>query len=169
MRVAKFDPRIVALGDVDELNSALGVAMTFCDGTRHHERLRWTQRRLFSMGADLADPDCGARADALNERDVETLDAWLQQYRAELPRLRHFVLPGGGQAAAAVHLARAICRRAERSAFALSASQPVNTPVLTFLNRLSDVLFEMARGLNAAAGVGDTEWLGRRERPEPPA
>ena len=162
--VSKSDARIAALGDVDELNSVIGLALTFCPEGRERERLIWIQRRLLSIGADLANPGRRAHGDAVAAEDVAALDGWLSEYRADLPRLRRFVLPGGTQAAAAVHLARSVCRRAERSAFALGADAPITKPVLVFLNRLSDVLFEMARGLNAEAGVSDAEWLGPRER-----
>lgn len=163
-RSSKTGPRFAALGDVDELNSVLGFAMTFVTGTREHQRLAWVQERLFRMGSDLANPKHRARGDRVVDADVEGLDSWLLEYRSALPPLQHFVMPGGTPAAAAVHVARSVCRRAERTAFALAAQHPVGVPVLVFLNRLSDVLFEMARYLNAAAKVRDEEWLGPRDR-----
>ena len=163
-RVSKCDARIVALGDVDELNSAIGLALTFCPEGRERERLSWTQGRLFTIGAELANPGQRAQGDALSAEDVATLDAWLCEYQDGLPRLRRFVLPGGTPAAAAVHVARTVCRRAERSTFGLGAQPANGGRVSVFLNRLSEMLFEMARYLNSQAGVGDVEWLGPRER-----
>ena len=165
-RIPKSDARIEALGDVDELNSAIGVVLTLCVDTPQHERLTWVQERLFRMGADLANPAGRSGGDAIGRPDVDTLDQWLQDARESLPRLRHFVMPGGTPPAAATHLARAVCRRAERSACRLDQAHTVNPDVLAFLNRLSDVLFEMARQFNERAGARDVEWLGPRDRTE---
>ncbi len=163
-RVRKTDPRIAAIGDVDELNSVVGLAIALGPGELASARLAWTQERLLRLGAELANPGGRARSDVIRDEDVATLNEWLLGYRDTLPALENFVLPGGTPAAAAVQLARATCRRAERSAFGLTAAHPVQAPALVFLNRLSDVLFEMARAVNAEAGVGDTRWLGPRQR-----
>jgi len=169
-RIPKTDVRFSALGDVDELASMVGLTLTWLAGTREHERLVWVQERLFRMGADLANPGRRARGDEIAGADLEVLDAWLLEYRAALPPLQHFVMPGGTPAAAGVHLCRAVCRRAERSVFAVRALHPVHEPVPVFLNRLSDVLFEMARFINTQSNVADTEWLGPRDRkPSGPA
>ncbi len=167
-RISKSDARIELLGDVDELNSAIGVVLTLCADTPQHERLTWVQERLFRMGSDLANPAGREGGDAIGRADVETLDRWLQDARDSLPRLRHFVMPGGTPPAAATHVARAVCRRAERSACRLDQASgvKVNPDVLAFLNRLSDVLFEMSRQLNVRAGSRDVEWLGPRDRTE---
>ncbi len=163
-RVPKVDPRIAAIGDVDELNSVIGLAIALGPDELTSERLAWTQERLLRLGAELANPGGRARSDVIRDEDVATLNDWLLDYRDTLPALENFVMPGGTRAAAAVQLARATCRRAERSAFALTAVHPVEAAALTFLNRLSAVLFEMARAVNAEAGVGDTPWLGPRQR-----
>ncbi len=165
-RVSKTDGRIAALGTVDELNSALGVAMSACPPGDHLDRLAWMQTRLFALGSDLANPGRRARGDRIAPADIATLDEWLERYRADLPPLQHFILPGGTPAAAGVNLARAVCRRAEREVFDLAAQAPVSPHVPVFLNRLGDVLFELARALNHDANVPENIWLGPRDRPE---
>ena len=165
-RVSKTDGRIAALGAVDELNSALGVAMSTCPPGDHFDRLAWMQTRLFTLGSDLANPGGRARGDHITPANVAALDDWLDGYRADLPPLQHFILPGGTPAAAAVNLARTVCRRAERDVFRLAAGADVSAHVLVFLNRLSDVLFELARALNHEAGVPERVWLGPRDRSE---
>lgn len=163
-RLSKTDARIAALGAVDELNSALGVAMGSCPAGDHLDRLAWMQTRLFTLGSDLANPGQRARGDRISAADVKTLDTWLDGYRADLPPLRHFILPGGTPGAAGVNLARTVCRRAEREVFGLASQAAVSPYVPVFLNRLSDVLFELARALNCDAGVPDPIWLGPRDR-----
>lgn len=166
-RVSKTDGRIAALGAVDELNSALGVAMSACPPGRHLDRLAWVQTRLFALGSDLANPGRRARGDRIAPEDIAALDGWLDGYRADLPPLQHFILPGGSPAAASTNLARAVCRRAEREVFRLAGHAPVSPHVPVFLNRLSDVLFELARALNHEANVPEHVWLGPRSRPTP--
>ena len=164
-RLSKTDGRIAALGSVDELNSTLGVAMSACPPGDHFDRLAWMQTRLFTLGSDLANPGGRSRGDRITATDIATLDEWLDLCRAALPTLQHFILPGGTPAAAGVNLARTVCRRAEREVFSLSQQAPVNPHVPVFLNRLSDVLFELARALNHDAGVPEHVWLGPRDRP----
>jgi cob(I)alamin adenosyltransferase len=164
-RVSKFDTRIAALGTVDELNAALGVAMSSCPPGQHSDRMAWMQTRLLTLGSDLANPGGRARGDRITPSDVSVLDEWLDAYRAELPLLQHFILPGGTPAAASVNLARTICRRAEREVFSLDSEAAVSPDVPVFLNRLSDVLFELARALNHDADVHEHVWLGPRDRP----
>jgi len=165
-RVSKTDGRIAALGSVDELNSALGVAMSSCPPGDHLDRLSWMQIRLFTLGSDLANPGGRARGDRITSSDVAALDTWLAGYRQSLPPLQHFILPGGTPAAASVNLARTVCRRAEREVFRLTSESTVSPYVPVFLNRLSDVLFELARALNHEAGVPENVWLGPRDRPD---
>ena len=165
-RVSKTDARIAALGAVDELNSALGVAMSSCPPGDHLDRLAWIQTRLFTLGSDLANPGGRARGDRITAADTATLDMWLDGYRVDLPPLQHFILPGGTPAAASVNLARTVCRRAEREVFRLASEALVSPDVPVFLNRLSDVLFELARALNHEAGVPENVWLGPRDRPD---
>ncbi len=151
-RAAKTSLRIVAIGDVDELNATLGLA----GGGEELDRL---QRWLFDVGAELAAPP-GGRFDkpSVEARHVEWLEAAIDRHMAALPPLRAFVLPGGSPAAASLHLARAVCRRAERAILALHDEEPVRENVRVFVNRLSDYLFAAARAANAAAGVPDVEW-----------
>ncbi len=165
-RVPKTDLRIAALGAVDETNAAIGLAISACppDG-EHARRLGWVQTRLFALGSDLANPGGRARGDRVTRADVAALDDWLDGYRGTLPPLRNFILPGGAPAAAAVNLARAVCRRAERETFRLDAHAPVRPDVQVFLNRLSDVLFELGRALDHDAGAPDRIWQGPRDRP----
>jgi cob(I)alamin adenosyltransferase len=163
-RVAKDDLRVEAYGDVDELNAALGVCRAQSAQTDLREILERTQELLFALGAALATPDArhreknaltGPAADDVTalERHIDTLDA-------ELLPLRRFVLPGGSPAGAALHVARTVCRRAERRAVALHREAPLPDASLEFLNRLSDLLFVMARVENRRAGVADIEWRG---------
>jgi len=157
-RTRKDAARIAALGDVDELNSALGVLLAepLPDEVRHD--LTVIQHELFDLGGELSIPGYVL----LQEAAVARLDQLLAHYNAALPALQEFVLPGGCRAAALAHVARAVCRRAERSVVALAAMEAVNTTARQYLNRLSDLLFVLARVLNRAAGTGDVQW--RRDR-----
>ncbi len=163
-RVAKDDLRVHAYGAVDELNSFVGLALLDCAESLR-PRLEDVQRALFAMGAALAtNPE--ASADALTgpgvlDSDVEALESAIDAAEAELPELRAFVLPGGTPGAAACHVARTVCRRAERSVVALNRSDEVEAAALRYLNRLSDALFVWARLENARAGVSDIEWTRR--------
>lgn len=154
-RVAKTDARIVALGDVDELNSALGLLIAMGAG-EHAGFLAAVQQDLFDLGGELSIPGYAL----LRLERVAVLDAWLATANAGLPRLREFILPGGCLAAAQAHVCRTICRRAERSVIALAAAGPVSEPARQYLNRLSDLLFVLARVLNRDAGGGEPEWRG---------
>jgi cob(I)alamin adenosyltransferase len=159
-RRAKTDPVFTALGDIDELNSVLGVAISEIadDTTKAH--LRSVQSRLFDLGGAIATPGTPSRFDD----DVATLDTLVTTENAKLEPLRNFVLPGGTRAAAALHHARAVCRRAERSCWALHAAEPfADTGGIVYLNRLSDLLFVLARLANAAVGHAETLWQPRSE------
>jgi cob(I)alamin adenosyltransferase len=162
-RVAKDHPRVRAYGDVDELNATLGVALaTVADGTIR-DRLAPVQSDLFALGAHLATPPApeGRRRPALPAlpaaRPAE-FERWMDEADAELPGLRAFVLPGGSAGAAALHHARTVCRRAERSVVALAAGEAVPEAAIIYLNRLSDLLFTLARLENHRAGHGDVPW-----------
>ena len=165
-RRAKHDPRMAAIGEVDELNSALGFAALAVEGETL-ANLRRIQNDLFDLGADLATPlgDVGGRDFAPSEmvlRTVAAQVAWLERAidaaNAPLAPLTSFILPGGSEAAARVHLARAIARRAERAATSLADAEPVNPQALGYLNRLSDYLFVLARAINTG-GAGDVQWV----------
>jgi cob(I)alamin adenosyltransferase len=162
-RVPKDDARLEACGGADELNAAVGAARAAglpadLDGLA--ERL---QAELFVLGADLATPPgAKARPDQvvrLDEGAVGAVEAEIDRCEAELAPLSHFILPGGCPAGAALHLARTICRRAERRLVALARTQETSAVALPFLNRVSDLLFVMARLANARAGVEDRAWV----------
>ncbi len=153
-RIPKTHPRIVALGEVDELNSQLGVVLAYAEGTLAGAVLAQIQHRLFDLGAELAVPG----SVKLGEPDVADLDAELEELNGSLPPLREFVLPGGTPAVAQCHLARAICRRAERALWQLHSTEPMNPASLKFLNRLSDLLFVCARTLARHAGSAEALW-----------
>jgi len=164
-RVAKTHPRVAAYGEVDELNAALGLAVALLSGTALAAQLGAVQRRLFDVGADLATPRGGAAGDWLQrvpEAWVVELEAEIDAFDAELGPLTSFIVPGGTAGAAALHLARTVCRRAERAVVAAAeAGEDLGPAVARYLNRLSDWLFMAARVANARAGVADEPW--RRE------
>jgi cob(I)alamin adenosyltransferase len=165
-RVRKDHPRVEAYGAVDELNSALGLACAHSEQEDVRTLCRGIQARLFDLGAYLAAPDERGRAKAgiapPPEADVEELEREIDRFEGELEPLKRFVLPGGSQAAAAFHLARTLCRRAERSCVGLDAEAALAPSALGYLNRLSDLLFVLARVENRRAGLADVEWSGRR-------
>lgn len=159
-RVSKADPRVDAYGEVDEVNAALGLARAHCGDAEIDGLLAQLQRDLHAVGAVLADPrqaiaDRVAKA-RLGEANVARLEAAIDRHEAELPPLRHFVLAGGTPAGAALHLARTVCRRAERRIVALGPGVP--EVIIIYMNRLSDLLFVLARVVNHRAGVPETEW-----------
>ena len=154
----KTDAIFATLGDIDELNSALGVAIAQIDDEHLRELLARTQSRLFDLGGVVATPGESAAFDA----EVADLEAWIAQANSSLEPLANFVLPGGDPAAAALHLARAICRRAERALWEQlrDERQPDSTGAI-YLNRLSDLLFVAARLVNRRAGRDETLWQPR--------
>jgi cob(I)alamin adenosyltransferase len=162
-RVAKDDARVSAYGDVDELNSAIGVVRATNPTDFADDLLVSIQRDLFSIGGHLATPDpekvrkALARAE-LSEARVTAFEAAIDAADAELPALRAFVLPAGTPKAAALHLARTVCRRAERSVVHLASAADVPPLFLVYLNRLSDLLFTLARLANHRGGEGDVTW-----------
>jgi cob(I)alamin adenosyltransferase len=151
-RVPKDHPRVTACGTVDELNAVLGWAMTVVGESRTADRLRLVQNDLFALGAVLATPPASEGRPVpkgvpeLPTVRVGEMEAWMDAANEELPELRAFILPGGTPGAAALHVARTLCRRAEREG------------TLAYLNRLSDLLFTLARVENHCAGVADVEW-----------
>ncbi len=158
-RVSKADPRMAAIGDVDEANSAIGVAIVSLDGVEPAAALTRIQNDLFDLGADLATPGEDFVPSEMVLRivaaQVARLEREIDAMNALMPPLRSFILPGGSAAAASLHLARAITRRAERAAVASEA--PLNPQALAYLNRLSDYLFVAARAVNQN-GAGDVLW-----------
>ena len=166
-RVRKDDPRIWAYGEVDELNAALGLAVAELPDEDSRARLRRVQSELFDIGAELATPEVDARASRsraiprVEQDQVDALERWIDELEAEVAPLTNFILPGGSRAAAALHLARTICRRAERRVVAFGASVELSPTLVRYLNRLSDLLFALARAANARAGVAEPVWVGR--------
>ena len=160
-RVSKADPRVEAYGAVDELNAWLGLARANHVDADIDAMLEQIQRDLFALGAKLADPrhriaERVERA-ALGDAAVTRLEGWIDTLDAALPKLRRFILAGGSPAGALLHLARTVCRRAERHVVFLGA-EAVDGSVVVYVNRLSDLLFVMARAVNARAGVSEVEW-----------
>ena len=153
-RVAKDSARVTAYGTVDEANSAIGVVLACEVPAPVREVLVAVQHQLFDLGGELCIPGHAAIFDT----DIARLEAHLDVFNADLPVLKEFILPGGGEASARCHLARTIVRRAEREAVALSRLEPVRPQALRYLNRLSDLLFVAGRTLNRAAGRGDVQW-----------
>jgi cob(I)alamin adenosyltransferase len=157
-RVSKLDERIAAYGAVDELNSAIGVVLAGGSAPSIREVLLRVQNELFDLGADLSVPlEHEGRLRATQEQ-VDRLEAECDRFNAELPELTSFVLPGGGETAARLHVARTICRRAEREALVAANAHAVNQLVLVYLNRLSDLLFILARAANAGESHEEPLW-----------
>jgi cob(I)alamin adenosyltransferase len=162
-RVSKHHVRVMAYGDVDELNSALGLAMAVPPVDFEREILEQVQHDLFAIGGQLAtrEPEKVERALAkarIDERRIALLEQAIDRADAELPPLAAFILPGGTPKACALHVARTVCRRAERSVVALRELEPVPPIVLVYLNRLSDLVFTIARLANQRAGTPDRTW-----------
>jgi cob(I)alamin adenosyltransferase len=157
-RVSKTDLRMYAMGDVDELNSGLGLLIAFglpAGGELDMATLMTgVQQDLFDLGGELSIPGYTL----LKSERVAALDDWLKLANAGLPRLEEFILPGGSVLAAQAHVCRAVCRRAERAVVALAETQAVSTSARQYLNRLSDLLFVMARVLNRDAGGTEAQW-----------
>ena len=161
-RVAKSDARMAAIGDVDEANSAIGIAVTALGESDHAALLQGIQNDLFDLGADLAtpigdtpDPEWALR---IIPGQVDRLEAAIDRLNADLAPLNSFILPGGSAAASHIHLARAITRRAERTAVTAGAQCRLNPSALAYLNRLSDLLFVLGRVVNGN-GSGDIKWV----------
>ena len=157
-RVSKLDCRIGAFGTVDELNSALGVALAGDCPEPLRAPLERVQNELFDVGADLSVPWGVADRLRIDQAAVDELERLCDTFNADLPELRSFVLPGGTETAARLHVARTICRRAERDALEASRELELNPLVLVYLNRLSDLLFILARAANATAGRDEPLW-----------
>ena len=158
-RVPKDSARIAALGDIDELNSALGVVLAEEVPPQLRAAFEQVQHDLFDLGGELSIPGHGI----LKQAQVQALEKYLEAWNAELAPLKEFILPGGSRAAAAAHLARTVCRRAERTLVALGSQEPVGEHARRYLNRLSDLLFVAGRTLNRAAGSGDVQWRHQRK------
>ena len=158
-RVAKDSPRIAAIGDVDELNAAIGMARVYAAQSDLDGLLGRIQNWLFDAGAELASPEGGRiRVESLTGNEAAELERSIDSQTDALPPLANFILPGGSPLAAHLHHCRAVCRRAERSVVALHQIEPQREELLILLNRLSDWLFVSGRTANKALGVSDLEW-----------
>jgi cob(I)alamin adenosyltransferase len=153
-RVRKASPRIAALGEIDELNSTIGVLLAEDLPPDVRAALEDVQHDLFDLGGDLSIPG----RESMTKPQVERLERLLDGFNASLPRLKEFILPGGARAAALAHLARTVCRRAERALVALGEVETIADLARVYLNRLSDLLFVVGRTLNRAAGRSDVLW-----------
>lgn len=153
-RVDKFSPRIEVIGDIDELNSLIGLLLSMDTAVDMTELLLDIQHALFDAGGELSLPG----QTFIDERYVQAVEAAIDRYNSQLPPLKEFILPGGSQAAAVAQLARAVCRRAERHMVELNACEPVNRQTLIYFNRLSDLLFVLARTLARDYGGGEIFW-----------
>ena len=160
-RVPKHHPRIQALGDIDELNSALGLVLAEELPPRVAEALAQVQQDLFDLGGEVSIPGHAL----LQPAQVSRLDALIEEWNAGLAPLKEFILPGGTRAAAAAHLARTVCRRAERSVLAIAEKKSVTDVARRYLNRLSDLLFVAGRHLNRHAGRPDVQWRHEKRKP----
>jgi cob(I)alamin adenosyltransferase len=163
-RVRKDHPRVEACGAVDELNAVVGLARTKALPAEIDELLARIQNELFDLGAELATPQPAVQGLAvLDKREIAALETAIDRFDAGLAPLKTFILPTGTRAGAALHLARTVCRRAERRVIALAAemTESVSPQVVVYLNRLSDLLFVLARAANTAAGQADVEWQKR--------
>ena len=161
-RVPKDDVRVDAYGEVDELNATLGLARGFALPTDLDALLHRLQDQLFTLGAVLATPSdtkASSYIPELKAEWAEDMERAIDGFETELPKMTHFVLPGGTQAAAALHLARTVCRRAERRVVPLLRAGKIPQAVVVYLNRLSDLLFVMARLANHRAGGPDVKWI----------
>ena len=161
-RVAKDDGRVAAYGDVDELSAAVGAARARVGIPETAALLAEIQRDLFAIGGQLANPaersPKKVAKSALGADRVERLERAIDELEGALPPIKRFILPGGSPAAAALHVARAVCRRAERTVVGLARLEPLSPVVLPYLNRLSDYLFTAARAENRRAGMAEVEW-----------
>jgi cob(I)alamin adenosyltransferase len=165
-RVSKDHPRIEAYGTVDELNAVLGLVLCACDRShafegRLHAVVSAMQSRLFDIGADLATPEGAkqqARIHRIDDADVAEAEGWIDEFDGPNPPLRTFIMPAGTELSARLHVARTVCRRAERAIISLGSIEPVGDPLLRYMNRLSDLFFAMARRANHERGHADVPW-----------
>lgn len=163
LRVAKDTLRVHAYGTVDECNAAIGVARACGAPASLDALLVAIQNQLFVVGADLATPGQAANIPRVEATDVTSLETAIDTLEADLPALTQFILPGGTMLAAQLHLARTICRRAERAVVTLAREEACSPVIGVYLNRLSDFLFVAARAANHSAGVADVPWVSPRQ------
>ncbi len=167
-RVLKSAPRVEAYGSVDELNAALGLAAALDTGNWVAGELAVVQDELFQVGAELATADARMleKLDRVSDTQVARLESWIDRLEQDLAPLTRFILPGGSPLGAQLHVARTVCRRAERRTVALGSEEGLSPVIVRYLNRLADLLFVLARWCNAKAGVPEREWMGGARGPE---
>jgi cob(I)alamin adenosyltransferase len=162
-RLPKNHIRIEAYGTVDELNSVIGWLMTFITDSETFQFLLGIQSRLFTVGSNLAsDPSKEMITPDLTDEDISGVEKAIDSMQAMLPTLKHFILPGGSPSVSAAHLARTVCRRAERKCVALALESEVEPKILLYLNRLSDYFFVLARYLGNKEGIEEIKWIPRK-------
>lgn len=159
-RVAKDDLRVSAYGEVDELNCVLGLLAASGLDEEHKDAVLAMQRDLFEIGADLATPG-STKCEAFLQQRIRELEAWIDEIMDRLPPLRSFVMPGGCTQSGFAHLARTVCRRAERACWTAKREHAFPEEILVYLNRLSDLFFALARDLNDKNGIADVPWTPR--------
>jgi len=157
-RVEKDNLRVAAIGDTDELNSVIGMLICKCQEGELKEALITIQHDLFNIGGQLTMPEC----ELISQARIDWLETVLDQFNENLPPLKEFILPGGGEAAAHCHLARTVCRRAERTLVSLSKEFEYSNFIRAYINRLSDLLFVFCRVLSREAGEGEIYWQSER-------
>ena len=157
-RVEKDSLRVAAIGDVDELNSVVGILLCKCSEGEVKESLITIQHDLFNLGGQLTMPAC----DLITEKRVQWLEHILDKLNKDLPPLKEFILPGGGEASAHCHLARTVCRRTERTLVALAKEFKFSGDIVAYVNRLSDLFFVMSRVLSRQAGEAEVYWESER-------
>lgn len=162
-RVPKNDPRVTAYGEVDELNAVLGTVIANCGDEETVRKLRQIQSELFTLGAQLATPDKQKSSTTIQDKHIKQLEDWIDEAVAQVEEMKNFILPGGTVVAAGLHLARTVCRRAERATVTLSQQQSVYPQTIVYLNRLSDFLFAQARYANKQAGIEDIPWIAPKD------
>lgn len=163
-RVSKSSMRIDAYGTVDELNSVVGLAASYSLSPKGTLLTQRVQEYLFVLGADLATPKSSdTRINRISETEINYLEKAIDEMEDELSPLKNFILPGGSQAGATFHLARTVCRRAERAAVSCSEEEEISTAAIKFLNRLSDFLFVLARYENKYAGTAEETWTPKKQ------
>ena len=154
-RVTKDCLRIETIGEIDELNSCLGIVLADTCPEPVRVALLGVQNDLFDLGGEICIPGTSL----ISEAHIERLETWVEEFNADLPPLKDFILPGGSRTAAQAHLARAVCRRVERRLIALAREEKVSETARKYLNRLSDLLFILGRSLNRSAGAQDVLWV----------
>ncbi len=157
-RVSKADVRIATSGALDELNCAIGVARAASPSPSADVALATIQRHLFELGAELAETGKQPPTNRISPSAITWMESEIDRMATELPALKNFILPGGGETAAQIHFARAVCRRAEREVVRLAQTEVVDASAVVFLNRLSDFLFILARRENLLGGVSEEKW-----------